>query len=383
MMGHVTGSHRTSTHRPTYTFRRFTPEDTPGFLDLYETVWGRTRDRDWFRWRFEANPYLDEVPMVVAESDGELVGAEPCLAFRLQVGSERVLAFQPADWIVHPDHRRRGLMGSMADVLLEQYATDGPALYFNFPSPALVPGLQQLGWRMASRPSTYYRVQNPSAFVEYSRRKSGLQSTATAGLARLSTPLAHGYVDVLDRLCHPAPEVTVDRYDSVPVDLLTALYERAVPDRIHVVRDAAFYRWRFENPRWETTTYVARRDGEVAAACVTCVESDGRVRKTTLLDVLPGDGSADADTFTSLLCAVVTDAADVDLLRVAAGPIPSSTLRACGFLSNERFPLSRLSHTPPLAVRPASNSPTAWTWGARDLADGTEWTLTLADLDIA
>ena len=372
-----------ATCRGAYTYRRFTSADTAGFLDLYETVWGRTRNREWFRWRFEANPYLDDVPMVVAESDGELVGAEPCLVFRLQLGSASALAFQPADWIVHPDHRRRGLMRSMTEVLLDRYATDGPVVYFNFPSPALVPGLQKLGWRIASRPSTYYRVQNPSAFVAYTGRKSGLQSTATAQLARLSSPLAHGYVDVLDRLCRPAADVTVERHGSVPVDLLTALYERSVPDRVHVVRDEGFYRWRFANPRWETTTYVARRGDEVLAACVTCVETNGGVRKVSLLDVLPW-GGADSEALSTLLCAVVGDAADADLVRVAAGAVPASTLRRLGFLSNDTFPLSQLSHTPPLAVRPASlDAATPWVRSGHDLADGAQWALTLADLDIA
>lgn len=61
-------------------------------------VWGTGKSEEWFAWRFAANPYVEEISMVVAEANGELVGAEPCLAVPLRAGDASALAFQPADW---------------------------------------------------------------------------------------------------------------------------------------------------------------------------------------------------------------------------------------------------------------------------------------------
>lgn len=59
--------------------------------------------------------------MVVAEKDGDMVGAEPLLPFRLRVGPRTLDGYQPVDWIVHPDHRRQGFFSRMTEFFLEQY----------------------------------------------------------------------------------------------------------------------------------------------------------------------------------------------------------------------------------------------------------------------
>ncbi|WP_018259374.1 GNAT family N-acetyltransferase [Halomicrobium katesii] len=367
-----------------YEYRAVESTDVQGFLDLHETVWGHERRAAWFRWRFGENPYVDEIPMVVAECDGKVVGAEPCLAFRVRLGKETVLAFQPADWVVHPDHRERGVFTGMTERLLEQYS-DGPAkLYFNFPTAALVPGLESFDWTLRDGPRTHYRVQNPQRLVRHgSSSKREFRSIASRHLGRLATPLARGYLSVRDRLRRDGAAIAVERHHGVPADLLAGLSDGEGRDAVHVVRDADYYRWRFANPRWETTTYVARRDERAVAACVICREQRGDIRTTAVLDTVPrGDGVAPA-AFEALLTPIVADAADSDVVKVGEGPIPPSVLDAFGFRASDAFPLSMLSDRSVLAVRPAHRSED----GTVDVAgvDPTEreWELALADRDVA
>lgn len=355
----------------TYTYRPYEAGDVSGFLDLYRTVWGHDRTAEWFRWRFEENPYADEVPMVVAERDGELVGVEPCLTFRLSGGGTTVRALQPADWIVHPDHRRRGVFSGMTEQLLDRYE-DRVGLFFNFPSEALVPGVEKFGWRLTAGPTDYYRVRRPGALLG-----SGGKPDTTERLGRLAAPLVRGYAGVRTWLAGTDPDVSVERRDTVPAELLADLDTGA--DAVHIVHDEAFYRWRFANPAWATTTYLARRGGAVVAAVVTARETLDEATRTNLLAVAPRDGRASDDALRTLLHAVVADAADDDVVKVSGDTIPGRVLREFGFVAGDSFPLSAVARRSRLAVRGNDG----WTLDGHDLADGGEWSLALGDRDVA
>lgn len=367
-----------------YTIRRFSSADIQGYLDLLETVWGHCKSTEWFRWRFRDNPYLAETPCVVATRDGTVVGIESCLAFRLRIGTRRVLAVQPADWAVHPAHRGRGLCTRMTERLLDVVA-DGPAeLYFNFPSEALMPCLEQFDWEFTAAPRRWVRIQNPAAFTaQFTDGRRPLVATLVESLGRLGTPLNSLYLGYRDRVAGRESPGLIERSETIPVDELVELYERTAPEQIHVVRDRAFYRWRFENPRWEPTTYLARRDGHLIAACLVCTESVGGVVKTRIVDVLPKDRSAPEQVLRALLTAVVADAADSDNLEVNSAGFPPRLLDAFGFWPTDALPLSLVSTTTPMAVRPVSlDGPEPWLIDGVDVTEQGAWALSLAAQDV-
>ena len=62
-----------------YDIRHYRPDDRDGFLSLYRTVMDREKQEDWFSWKYQGNPYTDNVPMIVGVADGEIVGARPFL----------------------------------------------------------------------------------------------------------------------------------------------------------------------------------------------------------------------------------------------------------------------------------------------------------------
>ncbi|MFW5974108.1 MAG: GNAT family N-acetyltransferase, partial [Natrialbaceae archaeon] len=148
-----------------YQVRPYRPSDREEFLSLYESVWGRRKDADWFEWRFGANPYREEIRMIVADSEDGLVGAEPLLPFRLRADGTEWEAYQPVDWMVHPDHRRQGLFTRMTEQLLDRYLPE-VSLLFNFPNSQLRPGLEQHDWEMVGSVVCRYRIQSPETFVD-------------------------------------------------------------------------------------------------------------------------------------------------------------------------------------------------------------------------
>ena len=374
--------------------RFYDSSDRDGFLDLYETVWERSRGTDWFGWRFESNPYRDGVQMVVAERDGELVGAEPLLPFRLRAGSTTIDAYQPVDWIVHPDHRRRGLFTGMTERLLPAYSDAD--LLFNFPTDVLLPGLEKFDWRTVGDVPMSYRIHDPGHLrgEDGSNGSRFVHAALSAGgaVTRVGTAL-------LDRINRPSSGVTVDRYDEVPVETLVELYASAVPRRLHVTRDEQFLRWRFANPNWDTTTYVASKGGHPVASLVAARERLDGFTCTHLLDVQPMVASAlPEQVFATLLSAVVADHRDADLLKASSNVHPTLLSRFL-FFGDTTFPLSRVTTTSTHVVRPLSLDSTGdtarengtghgdsgegpWQVGGLDLTDPDSWHLTLADVDI-
>ncbi|WP_336024794.1 GNAT family N-acetyltransferase [Halobellus salinisoli] len=360
-----------------YEIRRYCPRDRAGFLSLYESVWGRPKGRAWFDWRFESNPYADRVEIIVAEHRGTVVGAEPLLAFPLATDEGSITARQPVDWIVHPDHRRRGLFTRMTEELLSTAAERTPLL-FNFPSALLRPGLEKFDWTELGSVPTRYRLHNLTRFAP---EDGGLVPRAIGVAARAGSPALRTCLGAVERATSRSTAVDVDRVDRVDVPAVRAVYRDTRPDAIHVPREEPFLAWRFSNPRWETTTYVAREGERPVATIVAATERVDDSVLTRILDVQPmgGDGER-AAAFEAALCALVSDHTASDCLEAAATPFPE-VLRRHGFLSDAGFPLAHVSTPTTHAVRPLT-SDVDNALGC-DVLDAEEWILAMGDRDVA
>jgi GNAT superfamily N-acetyltransferase len=361
-----------------YRVRRFRPEDRDGVIALDRIVWDRDRGPDWFRWKYESNPFADDVPVFVAERDGEIVGARPFMAFRIRAGETVVGALQPSDTMVHPDHRRRGLFTRMTRRAIAAYADEDRALLFNYPNDAARPGYEKLGWRTVGPQVTFYRIQDPARLL--SARFDGA-----------AEPLVHRTVRPLVRAVRRPPgrlprrtDVEVASQRGVPHATLASIYDRNVPHRFHALRDEAFLEWRFGSPVWSRRTYLARRDGTVVAALVarTRTLTDG-VTVTQIADVLPMAGDEyERGVATTLLGPVVRDHAESTLIAATTGPIRSTALERHGFRPDDRPPLSWLrNRSKTLAVRPLRLSAPSWMLDGRPIDDPANWAGTFVERD--
>ncbi|SFS03067.1 Ribosomal protein S18 acetylase RimI [Halomicrobium zhouii] len=365
-----------SVRQSEYTIRPYEASDFDGFLDLYAQVFDTDRDREWFDWKYGDNPYVDHVPILVAERDGDLVGARPFFALDVSVGGERRLALQPADAMVHPDHRRQGLFTRMTEAAIETYGDGEPSFFFNFPNHRSTPGNLKLGWKRVTDRSTYYRVQDPSALA------SGLSAPWSTVAALALRPVVGCHNWLSDRRTETADRVTVERRETVPSATLASL---AVPeDRngIRAWRDAQFYDWRFGNPAWTYDTYVAVDGSDAVAAMVTGTGVSAGIVQTKIVDVLPlpddgVGGGRTADCLDALLARAVRDNAESDVL-IAPATLPRSVAVGRGFRRDDRPPLSRVANPTTHVVRSLTGE---WRVDGLDVTDPANWRLTFAEKD--
>ena len=362
--------------------RPFRADDRSDFLDLHGEIFEPDYGREWFAWKYEDNPYVDHVPIFVAERDGELVGARPFFALEMSVDGDRHLALQPGDTMVHPDHRRQGLFTRMTEAAIERYGDGEPSFFFNFPNRQSGPGYLKLGWERVGRRSTYYRIQDPSALLS-----QGQGSTATALAARLSKPVVAGYNRLRDALADPVEDLRVRRHESVPARELATLCQEARRGGsprgetrrggIHVRRSQRFYEWRFDNPGWEYVTYVAEAAGEPVAGLVAGTSDESGATTTKVTDVAPSPQSVDGDALATLLHRVIEDAAGSDVLAAPSG-LPRSILAERGFHPDDRPPLSSVSNPSTHVVRSLTGE---WELNGVDLTDAERWNLAFSEHD--
>jgi GNAT superfamily N-acetyltransferase len=357
-----------------YTVRPFQPGDRDAYLSLYRDVFDAPAEPAWFRWKYRANPYADEVPIYVAETDGQLVGARSFFPMPLAAGDESVLAYQPCDTMVAADHRRRGLFTEMTEAAIEAYRDGDPALCFNFPNDRTLPGNLDLGWRAVATQPIYYRIQRPAAITG-----SRADGQITGPLSRAVASAAGAYYRVRDAVAGPdGSPPAVERRPGVPTDVLSDLYRDAVPDSVHTHRDERFLDWRFENPRWDYETFLAHEGGSVVGAVVVGSRNRYGFERANIADVVPLSEPRPG-VVRALLAAVVDRHRDAALCTAMPGPIPTTALSAFGFRPDTAVPLSLTTETTTLVVRPLSDE--GRTVGGRSVEEPTNWSLTFAAQD--
>jgi len=371
-----------------YEIRLFESGDRQQYLALYDEVLSGG-DESWFEWKYVDTPYVDHVPIVVAVADGRIVGAKSGMAFEVGREGARFSALQPADTMVHPDHRRQGIYSRMTELMKEVYADRGLGLFFNYPNDATLSGSLKHGWDHVDSVTTRYRIRDPAAFagVEFGPLDGAVDAAgrvaADAVLGRRSSVR-----DVLGRRSSvdDADDLSVRRHRSVPVETLAGLYRRRVPDRFHVVRDERYLRWRYDNPDWEYTAYTVQRDGYPVSGAVVGHGAKAGVEEASLTDLLPLGGPVEGDdpdsnpvdreATTALLDRILADYRDVEVVTAADDALPAGMLAAFGFLPDTEPPLSWVSSPRNLVAYPVDEA-----IDPERLADPAEWLLGLSDRD--
>ena len=343
-------------------------DDRDGILTLYEAEWGRRPSCEWFDWKYVDDPYLSHVPVTVAKRGGEVVGAQAYVPFPVRRGDRTALALQPADAVVHRDHRRNGLYTRMTRAAIDRYESGEPAFFFNFPNPGALAAQEEMGWSAVDRVGTSYRVQDPAMLAD--------GTSALTALVDAVGAVSRSVLDLRSRSVSAPEGLTVARHEKPPAETLAALYDRARSDGFHVRRDAEFYDWWLGDPSFDHRAYVARRHGRPVAALVTRTREG---RKEKLLDALPM--AADRPAALRALLAVWTDDSDAAVLSVAESTLPGGRLLSFGFVPDDAPVVSRVCTRTNLAARPLAPDGEDSPFRRAELADAANWQITFAEQD--
>jgi len=128
---------------------RYRKGDEHAILDLFRTVFGRSRSLEHWQWQFAQNPYGGPyVSLARRESDGAVVGSYSVMPIRLNVMGNPVPACQSVDTAVHPDARGQRVFEKTASDCYAWCESEGIRAVIGFPNASSYPGfMRSLAWR--------------------------------------------------------------------------------------------------------------------------------------------------------------------------------------------------------------------------------------------
>jgi hypothetical protein len=255
-------------------------------------------------WQYH-NPF-GELSAWVYEDAGRIVGhyanyPVPCL-----LDGEVAVAGVAVDAAVAPSHQGRRLMRPLNEALYRHSATKGMRVSLAYPSnPIAVKGIRSAGW------------------LEVARLRTLVLAVDDAWLARrfkVPTPIA--------RVVRDAGFATgrgpVGDEVGAPPEGLDGLWAATVTGtrmRNGIIRDAAWWQWRYaDSPLSAYRWFEVRRGRELAAAAAVVVREDFGGRFAYLLELQARDGDAAA----ALVRGVIGNVGDVSGIATVAvdrGPL--------------------------------------------------------------
>jgi GNAT superfamily N-acetyltransferase len=230
-----------------YRIEPYRPELRSRLLDLQSHHWGLDREINerYFAWKYEQNPYLDDVLIYVATLDGEVVGMRGAFgACWVDGAGDSVGALGAGDLVVRPDHRNRFLPRRIMEGMAEDLGARGYRYLLNLSASRFTHLVsRRQGWELAVEHAVAQRWPPRSLLLRASRR---LREAIGAG--RGPAPL-----DAFDRAAEAtrrrSPGALAVERASEPAEMadLCARSQRS-PDSIRQRHDQRFLEWRFRNP---------------------------------------------------------------------------------------------------------------------------------------
>lgn len=361
-----------------YTVRPYRRADKPDLLSLFQHVLDEEMTEPWFEWKYENNPYTTEIPLIVATYRDQVIGTLAVWPLVLHTGEGGIQVVQSCDGAVAPEHRRKGIYTAMFRAGLEYATATGARFVFDFPNEASKATFEKFGWELVEKREHLFRVQDPIPLVE---TRYGIQ--APPFLRSGSRWLTRAYLGRrLSQQQREQGRIEVEGYPSVPSKTMAEIYEHSVPSRFHLLRDERFFEWRFDNPHWNYTTYIARFEGTPVAGVIAGTKTNQGLQTTALTDVLPLSVDAERSAITSLIALAVDDHSDSDLIAAPASVIPTSARTSHRFKDNRTFPFSLIANPVYHGVCPlGTQSDDAWIVDGKHIADSNSWQITFAEYD--
>lgn len=164
------------------TVRRIDPEDRTGVIAVAVRAlgWrGDERDRDFFAWKHEDNPFGPS-PAWVAIEGGRIVGFRTFLCWQLARGAERLRMVRAVDTATDPDHQGKGIFRLLTERAVEELTAAGYDAVFNTPNSQSRPGYLKMGWAQLGRPAIGARPRGPLAALKMGQSRTGAEKWSEA-----------------------------------------------------------------------------------------------------------------------------------------------------------------------------------------------------------
>jgi hypothetical protein len=288
------------------TLREATPADEPGIQACLEESFpdNPKADATIRHWQYH-NPFGD-LSAWVYDDDGRIVGHYANYPVPVLLDGEAAVAGVAVDAAVSPSHQGRRLMKPLNRALYEHSATRGMRVSLAYPSnPIAVAGIRSAGWLEVARLRTLVLAVD-GAWVAKRFKVPGFVGSAVRAVG-----FRVGRGDEGSELGGPPPGL----------DGLWAHTVTSAGIRNGIIRDAAWWQWRYaDSPMSAYRYFEVRRGNELAGAAAVVVRDDFGGRFAYLLELQAVDGRA-ARGVVKAVVDNVRDISGIATVAVDGGPL--------------------------------------------------------------
>ncbi len=297
-----------------YEIVKYSSEYKPQVVALQAQLWGANVDNNiaYFEWKYEQNPFAQEVPAIIALHQGNVVAFRGFFPQKWCAEDGAVMkAFSPADLVVDEAHRRRGLFGAMTKASFEIYEDSNIRFFVNLSSnEKSSPGYLKFGWKplMERRYLVRYswrgsvlrlihhalRLIAPKSLWSFLKRIKAARSSGRVAsaespvassdvVARADTVFEYGEYQVVDSVEY--------KFDEIE------LFCKGLGDgRIAHLHSRDYMKWRFQSPR-HNYQFIYLYKAEVLCGYLILARSFGGGRSGHVVDY----GVTDEKAFRKLI----------------------------------------------------------------------------------
>jgi hypothetical protein len=376
-----------------YEIIQYRPEFKDQIVELQTYMWGPDLEKNaaFLKWKYHDNPYVDRPIIYLAVYQDQVVGMRGVFGTRWQIGRPPHLlnCVSDADGVVHPAHRRRGLLERMTMATLEDLAgSDNEYLVTLSANQMSGAAILKLGWCDVGLLETalwYPKRRQGSGFRRFVRQLPVLPSLyrrlrhhKDRGSSGSRSPF-----DALDRNGARARRERGVPVFSAPAprpEAMAELHDRVDSgERLHHVRDPEFFAWRFRNPM---STYrflfyeESRLEGYLVLQASANQPDNGWV---TIVDWEASSPQVRAD-----LLRAATEWGNFGVLTVWTATLPDETrnlLGECGFRALGRAEDAVYQKSLLLRTTRPTLVQADWVFANRRLLDMSSWDLRAIDSD--
>jgi len=365
-----------------YEVIRIEPRYKDGVAELLMPLWGPDREKNaaYLDWKHYCNPYTQDPILYISLYRGSVVGVHSHFACCWQAGQpdQRYLCVAGGDAVVHPDHRRHGLLRIQTSMALRELENSAYHFDICLGSNAYTEGSSiKLGWKVVEE----LRSMNRKSWVRGLTRKIPLIPWAYHRLynrsaARQPSESATQPFHVLDRNYGRTKNFNqsgiVLEKKPRPEAMAMLVSRQGYDGRIRHVRDQQFYAWRYQNPLSEYR-FLFREKGGLEGFLVLQQVLHNYSNATQIVDW----EATGVEVFSDLLQAVIHwgGFGSISIWSVTLADDMIKVLTRHGFSGAVKSSSSESSTLfSRIIVKPLHSGGT-WAMAGRDLLDISNWDL--------
>jgi GNAT superfamily N-acetyltransferase len=263
------------------------------------------------RWQYWDNPF-GPTRVWVWDDGGQVVAQYAAYPVPVVLEGRRTIAGIGVDAAVAPTHQGRGLFTPLSKALYADAGAYGMPVTICYPNVNSTTGITKAGWVPVARLRTLVLP---------------FDDRWLAGRFSVPAPVARGVRAAAFRI--PSPGRLRAEEVGGPPEGLDVLWEEVAPTVANgVVRDAAWWRWRYSaRPDSPYRFFAVHRGGRLVGAAVTLARDAFGGRFLNVLELLTADVQA-ARALTAALAGAADDAVGAALVAVPGSPLDRLAPRA-------------------------------------------------------